>query len=157
MHNQDRTANREDLRPLLVERLQTRSKEEWFRDITAAGVPCGPINTIDGGVAFAEEIGLDPVVTVGPPDAAIPSVRNPITLSETPTDYRFPPPKLDEHGTEIRAWLATGGVMTTSRPEPVEGPTPRALSLPKGPPSPPPWAPLMPNTSGCWVSTSPTT
>ncbi len=106
VHNQDRTANREDLRPLLVERLQTRSKEEWFRDITAAGVPCGPINTIDGGVAFAEEIGLDPVVTIGPPGAAVPSVRNPITLSETPTDYRFPPPRLDEHGTEIRAWLA---------------------------------------------------
>ena len=35
---------------------------EWFRDIIAAGVPCGPINTIDGGVAFAEELGLDPVV-----------------------------------------------------------------------------------------------
>ncbi len=104
-HNQDRTARRDELRPLLVERLETRTKDEWFRDITAAGVPCGPINTIDGGVAFAEEIGLDPVVVVGPPDAAIPSVRNPITLSETPTDYRFPPPKLDEHGAEIRAWL----------------------------------------------------
>ena len=35
---------------------------EWFRDIIAAGVPCGPINTVDGGVAFAEDIGLDPVV-----------------------------------------------------------------------------------------------
>ena len=88
-HNQDRTANRDELRPLLVERLETRTKDEWFRDIIAAGVPCGPINTIDGGVAFAEEIGLDPVVEVGPPGSSIPSVRNPITLSETPTDYRL--------------------------------------------------------------------
>ena len=63
---------------------QTRTKQEWFRDIIAAGVPCGPINTIDAGVAFAEEIGLDPVVEVGPPGSAVPSVRNPITLSETP-------------------------------------------------------------------------
>ncbi len=103
--NQDRTANREQLRPLLVERLRTRPKLDWFRDIIAAGVPCGPINTVDGGVAFAEEVGLDPVVTVGGDGAGMPSVRNPITFSETPVDYRLPPPSLDEHGEEIRRWL----------------------------------------------------
>jgi len=90
----------------LVDRLGTRSKLDWFRDIIAAGVPCGPINTIDAGVAFAAEIGLDPVVEVGPPGSAVPSVRNPITLSESPVDYRYPPPGLDEHGAEIRVWLA---------------------------------------------------
>jgi crotonobetainyl-CoA:carnitine CoA-transferase CaiB-like acyl-CoA transferase len=60
---------------------------------------------VDGGVAFAEEVGLDPVVTVGEGAAAVPSVRNPITFSETPADYRLPPPSLDEHGEEIRRWL----------------------------------------------------
>jgi crotonobetainyl-CoA:carnitine CoA-transferase CaiB-like acyl-CoA transferase len=105
-NNQDRTANRQQLRPLLVERLRTRTKMEWFRDIIAAGVPCGPINTVEGGVAFAQEIGLDPVVTVGEGAAAVPSVRNPITFSETPADYRLPPPALDEHGADIRRWLA---------------------------------------------------
>jgi crotonobetainyl-CoA:carnitine CoA-transferase CaiB-like acyl-CoA transferase len=105
--NEDRTANRDELRPLLVERLKTRSKQDWFTDIIAAGVPCGPINTVDQGVAFAERIGLDPVVTVGEGAAAVPSVRNPITFSETPADYRLPPPALDEHGAEIRRWLAT--------------------------------------------------
>jgi crotonobetainyl-CoA:carnitine CoA-transferase CaiB-like acyl-CoA transferase len=105
--NEDRTANREELRPLLVDRLRTRSKQDWFTDIIAAGVPCGPINTVDQGVAFAERIGLDPVVTVGEGAAAVPSVRNPITFSETPADYRLPPPALDEHGAEIRRWLAT--------------------------------------------------
>lgn len=104
--NEDRTANRDELRPLLVEKLRTRSKMEWFRDIIGAGVPCGPINTIDQGVAFAEEIGLDPVVTVGEGAAAVPSVRNPITFSATAAQYRLPPPTLDEHGAEIRAWLA---------------------------------------------------
>ncbi|BAL89800.1 putative CoA-transferase family III protein [Actinoplanes missouriensis 431] len=99
--NQDRTANREQLRPLLVERLVTRTKEEWFRDLLAAGVPCAPINTIDGGVALAEELGLAPVVTV----EGVPGVRNPITFSETPARYELPPPGLDEHGEEIRAWL----------------------------------------------------
>ncbi|HET6740001.1 MAG TPA: CoA transferase [Kribbella sp.] len=99
--NEKRTANREELRPLLVERLRTRTRMEWFGDIIAAGVPCGPINTIDGGVAFAEDIGLDPVVTID----SIPSVRNPITFSETPAEYRLPPPSLDEHGAELRRWL----------------------------------------------------
>ena len=107
IRNEDRTANRDELRPLLLERLGTRTKMEWFRDIIAAGVPCGPINTVDGGVAFAEEVGLDPVVRAqGDPDG-VPSVRHPIRLSETPPDYRLPPPGLDEHGAEIRAWLST--------------------------------------------------
>ena len=104
--NEDRTANRDQLRPLLVERLRTRPKMEWFRELTAAGVPCGPINTIDQGVAFAEEVGLDPVVTVGDGPDAVPSVRNPITFSATAPAYRLPPPTLDQHGNEIRRWLA---------------------------------------------------
>ena len=103
--NEDRTANRDALRPLLVERLRTRSKQEWFRTLTAVGVPCGPINTIDQGVAFASEVGLSPVVTAGEGDLAMPSVRNPITFSATPPSYRLPPPSLDEHGEEIRRWL----------------------------------------------------
>ena len=100
--NEKRTARREELRPLLVERLMTRTKLEWFRDIIAAGVPCGPINTVDAGVAFAEDIGLDPVVTVGD----IPTVRNPITFSGSAASYRLPPPDLDEHGAELRKWLS---------------------------------------------------
>ncbi len=64
--NEDRTANRDELRPLLVERLADPHHHGVVRAcITAAGVPCGPINTIDGGVAFAESVGLDPVVVVG--------------------------------------------------------------------------------------------
>jgi crotonobetainyl-CoA:carnitine CoA-transferase CaiB-like acyl-CoA transferase len=104
--NEDRTANRDQLRPLLVERLRTRTKLEWFRELIAAGVPCGPINTIDQGVAFATEVGLDPVVSVGQGDTAVPSVRHPITFSQTPASYRLPPPTLDQHGAEIRRWLA---------------------------------------------------
>ena len=103
---EDRNSHRDELRPLLLERLRTRTKMEWFRDIIGAGVPCGPINTIDQGVAFAEEVGLDPVVNVGEGDAAVPTVRNPITFSATPPEYRLPPPALDEHGDELRRWLS---------------------------------------------------
>ncbi|GAA1264667.1 CaiB/BaiF CoA-transferase family protein [Sphaerisporangium rubeum] len=111
--NQDRTANREELRPLLVERLRTRPKMEWFRELIAAGVPCGPINTVDAGVAFGEEIGLEPVVEVGDGDRMVPSIRNPIRFSVTEARYDLPPPRLGEHGAEIREWLA-GPVGETS-------------------------------------------
>jgi crotonobetainyl-CoA:carnitine CoA-transferase CaiB-like acyl-CoA transferase len=102
--NQDRTANRDALRALLVDRLRTRTADEWFRELSAAGVPAGPINTVDGGVAFAESLGLDPVVRLGPD--AVPSVRHPITFSATPARHTLPPPGLDEQGDAIRAWLA---------------------------------------------------
>ncbi len=104
--NDGRIAHRAELRELLVERLRQRTKMEWFRDLTAAGVACGPINTVDGGVAYAEELGLAPVVEVGEGDRMVPSIRNPITFSETPPRYHLPPPRLGEHGAEIREWLA---------------------------------------------------
>jgi crotonobetainyl-CoA:carnitine CoA-transferase CaiB-like acyl-CoA transferase len=104
--NQGRTANRELLRPLLAERLTQRPAGEWFTALNAAGVPCGPINTVAGGVALASELGLDPVVIAGEGGSGVPSIRHPITFSATPPSYRRPPPALDEHGAQIRAWLA---------------------------------------------------
>jgi crotonobetainyl-CoA:carnitine CoA-transferase CaiB-like acyl-CoA transferase len=104
--NSGRTANRDQLRPLLVEQLKARSAAEWFDLLIAAGVPCGPINSVAGGVAFAEQIGLDPVVLAGQGEIAVPGIRNPLTFSATQARYDLPPPALDEHGAQIRAWLA---------------------------------------------------
>ncbi|MEV1293216.1 CoA transferase [Pseudonocardia sp. NPDC049635] len=104
--NADRTANREALRPILTERLARRGAVEWFELLTEAGVPCGPIQTIDGGFAMAERFGLDPVVEVGDGDRAIPTTRHPIRFSTTPAVYRLPPPQLDEHGADLRKWLS---------------------------------------------------
>ena len=96
-----RNDNREQLRPLLLERLATRSAREWFDVLSAAGIPNGPINDVRGGVELATALGLDPVVPAGD----VPTVRNPIRMSETPARYDLPPPRLDEHGAEVRAWL----------------------------------------------------
>ncbi len=104
--NADRTADRESLRPLLVERLALRGALEWFDLLVAAGVPCGPITTVDGGFPMAERFGLDPVAEVGEGDRAVPTTRHPIRFSATPATYRLPPPELDEHGAELRAWLS---------------------------------------------------
>lgn len=106
--NTDRTRNREELRPILLDRLATRGAVEWFDLLVAAGVPCGPINTIDGGFAMAERFELDPVVVVGDGDRAVPTTRHPIRFSATPAVYELPPPELDEHGAELRAWLKEG-------------------------------------------------
>jgi crotonobetainyl-CoA:carnitine CoA-transferase CaiB-like acyl-CoA transferase len=103
----ERTAHRTQLRELLVERLATRPATEWFRKLTGAGVPCGPINSVAEGVAFAAEIGLDPVVLAGQGTAAVPTVRHPLEFSASPPRYDLPPPALDEHGAEIREWLET--------------------------------------------------
>ncbi|MFG2512341.1 CaiB/BaiF CoA transferase family protein [Streptomyces sp. NPDC048584] len=103
--NQDRTAHRDQLRPLLVEALAGHTRNDLFRKLLAAGVPCAPINSIAEGVAFAEEIGLHPVVQAGEGPAAVPTVRHPITFSATPPRYRLPPPGLNADGAELRAWL----------------------------------------------------
>jgi crotonobetainyl-CoA:carnitine CoA-transferase CaiB-like acyl-CoA transferase len=107
--NQVRTVHRAELRPLLTERLKARPAAEWFAELNAAGVPCGPINTVDAGVDFARAIGLEPVVTAGDGDSGIPAIRNPVDYSATPPAYPLPPPAVDEHGDEIRAWLARTG------------------------------------------------
>jgi crotonobetainyl-CoA:carnitine CoA-transferase CaiB-like acyl-CoA transferase len=103
--NELRTANREELRPLLVDALSAQTAKEWFARFRERGLPGGPVNTVPEGVAFAESIGLDPVVAVGDADRAVPSARNPITFSATPASYRLAPPGLDEHRDELRAWL----------------------------------------------------
>lgn len=105
--NEDRTVHRDALRPLLLARLATRGTQEWFSALTDAGVPCGPIGSVAQGVALATDLGLEPVATVGAGDRALPVARHPVTFSATPAAYRLPPPTLDEHGAELRAWLAS--------------------------------------------------
>lgn len=119
---EDRNRNRAALRPLLVERLRTGTAREWFEKLTAAGVPCGPINNIEGGVRFAQEIGLEPVVEVGTGENAVPMIRNPITFSRTPPRYDLPPPALGQDNEQVRAWLTRGfqpGAGEINRLEPV--------------------------------------
>lgn len=100
-----RLDHREEIRHRLLARLATRSAKEWFEAITAVGVPCGPINSIEQGVALAEELGLDPVVRATD-DAGVPTVRNPVEYSATPPTYRRSPPALGSDSDEVRAWLA---------------------------------------------------
>jgi len=100
-----RNRNRNQLRPLLVDALSKKTKQEWFIELSAAGVACGPINTIEGGFELAKDLGLQPVVQVGEGADSVPVVRSPITFSSTPAQYYAKPPTLGEHGELIREWL----------------------------------------------------
>jgi crotonobetainyl-CoA:carnitine CoA-transferase CaiB-like acyl-CoA transferase len=113
--NASRTAHRDELRPLLFERLRRRTSAEWFADFVAAGIPCGPINTVDQGVAFAAQLGLDPVVSAGQGDRAVPVTRHPVSYSRTPPRYDLPPPGLGEHNDEIRTWLTAPPAYSETR------------------------------------------
>jgi crotonobetainyl-CoA:carnitine CoA-transferase CaiB-like acyl-CoA transferase len=128
-----RTANRDLLRPLLAERLATRPAAEWFAELIAAGVPCGPINTVDKGIAFARDIGLEPVVTAGSGQEGVPVIRNPVAYSATPPAYPLPPPALDAQGDQLRAWLA--GPRGPLPPAGAQGPLPPAGAPAPGLPS----------------------
>ena len=97
-----RNDNREQLRPLLLDLLSKKSAQEWFDHLSNAGIPCGPINDVQGGVELAQRLGLEPVVTIDD----IPTIRNPIRFSRTPARYDLAPPALDADGQHVRDWLS---------------------------------------------------
>jgi crotonobetainyl-CoA:carnitine CoA-transferase CaiB-like acyl-CoA transferase len=74
----------------------TRPADAWVAALREAGVPVGPINTVAEAYALAEELGLEPVVEAD----GMPLPRPPLGA------VRRRPPRLDEHGEELRAWLA---------------------------------------------------
>jgi crotonobetainyl-CoA:carnitine CoA-transferase CaiB-like acyl-CoA transferase len=93
--NGDRVANRETLRAELVSRLAARPASEWARELTAARVPAGEVNDLQGAFELAQSLGLEPIVPVPADDGrAVPLTRNPIRLSRTPPTYRSAPPPL---------------------------------------------------------------
>ena len=106
--NADRTKNREELRPFLLEKLAEWPADDLFIALNKVGVPCGPINSIGDGVELAQRLGLEPRVTVGEGDREVTLIRNPIDFSDAELRYELPPPLLGEHSDEIRRWLSEG-------------------------------------------------
>lgn len=90
--NPARVVHRDQLKARLEGLLASKGADEWQREITEAGVPCGPINDLAQAFALATELGLEPVVEV----EGTPTVAHPITLSRTPATYRSGPPYLPE-------------------------------------------------------------
>ena len=97
-----RAKNRKTLVPMLEEALLKRTAREWYEAFEAAGVPSGPIN--DFRQVFDDpQIRHRELLTEMPHPLAgiVPMVANPIKFSDTPVEYRRPPPLLGEHTREV--------------------------------------------------------
>jgi len=98
----ERIRNRGELIPLVREIMKRRASRDWLEGLEKANVPCGPINDY-------REVFEDPQVRhrglkVEIPHAAgipCPTVASPMRFSETPVEYRLPPPLLGQHTREV--------------------------------------------------------
>ena len=81
-HNQDRTANRDALRPLLVERLATRTKHEWFRTSSPPGCRADRSTPSTPGWRSRRRSAWTRW-SRSAEGHAVPSVRHPISFSES--------------------------------------------------------------------------
>ncbi|MFI0907198.1 CaiB/BaiF CoA transferase family protein [Streptomyces sioyaensis] len=104
VRNRDRVQNRTDLIKALEDLLAADTPQAWAERLTAASVPCGPVNTLSEALALAARLGLDPVIPVGA--GRIPQVASPLRLSGTPVAQPSAPPRLDENGPALRTWLS---------------------------------------------------
>ncbi|MGN7098630.1 CaiB/BaiF CoA transferase family protein [Brevundimonas diminuta] len=93
-----RVANREALGPLIAAKTQGFTMQGLMQALEAAGVPCGPVNTIDQVFEEPQAIHRGLTVEQTRPDLADPvrTVASPIRLSKTPVRYDAPPPKLGQ-------------------------------------------------------------
>lgn len=103
--NAQRVAHRDELAAALEARLRADTAASWAARLMDAGVPAGTIGSVADGFVLAERLGLDPRVPV---DGGIDQIRSPLRFERTPIGRYVRPPRLDEHGDEIRRWLAAG-------------------------------------------------
>ena len=88
--NAGRVAHRAELTGAMAALVRTASASHWMARLTAAHVPCGLVRSVEQALAGTGASALS-----GVPPAV-------------PGTVRLPPPRLDEHGAEIRAreWAA---------------------------------------------------
>ena len=100
--NADRVTHRDELLAILTPVFLTRTSGEWLSALDAAGIPCGPINTLNKVFEAPQAKARGMLIemehsTIG----NLPLVGSPLKFSETPVEYRRPPPRLGEHTQEV--------------------------------------------------------
>lgn len=100
--NANRVGNREALQAILDPFFAARDLQPTLAALRKAGVPCGPINTLDQVFAEPQVLAREMVVEVDVPQAGRTKVTGvPIKLSATPGAVRTPPPSLGQHTDEV--------------------------------------------------------
>ena len=100
--NPDRVKNRDSLDEAITAILNTRGAQDWLERLTAAGIPCGKINSVAEALASPHADAREMVRTVQHPTAGeVKTLGIPFRFSDTPASVRRPPPTLGQHTGEI--------------------------------------------------------
>src|SRR5262245_48882264 len=100
--NPQRVANREALDALIAAALSRDRTAAWIEKLRAAGVPCGPINSVAEALSDPHTLARDMVRTISHPAVGeLKTVGIPFRLNDTPAAIRRPPPLLGEHTDEV--------------------------------------------------------
>jgi crotonobetainyl-CoA:carnitine CoA-transferase CaiB-like acyl-CoA transferase len=105
--NARRVAHREDLTLALSALTGKHSMKALMAMLEAAGVPCGPVNTIDQVFEEPQAIhrGLEVQQTRADLDGPVRTVASPIRMSRTPVSYERAPPALGADTDEVLGGL----------------------------------------------------
>lgn len=96
--NPKRVEHRDVLVPILAEMVRLKSKQEWIRLLEEAGVPCGPINTLNEVFEDPQVLAREMQINLPHPTAGqVKLVASPMKLSATPVTYPSAPPLLGQH------------------------------------------------------------
>ncbi len=109
VRNADRVRNEAALTPLLATRFAEFTRAELTALLDAAGVPCGPINTVpdvfaDAQIRHRGMLRDLPHARAG----AVPQVVSPIRLQDAPLGFEAGPPMLGQHTAEVLGALGIG-------------------------------------------------
>lgn len=100
--NAKRVENRKELIPIISRVIETKTGNEWLKLFEEAGIPAGPIYTLDKLFADPQVIHRKMVVEIDHPKAGKIKVTGvPVKLSETPGAITSPPPLLGQHNWEV--------------------------------------------------------
>jgi crotonobetainyl-CoA:carnitine CoA-transferase CaiB-like acyl-CoA transferase len=99
----DRSKNRKALNTEINKLTEKKTSETWVKEFNAAGVPCGPIYSIDQVFADAQVEHLGIAQDVPNEGRHIRLVGQPFTLSRTPSKMAARPPEFGEQTEEILA------------------------------------------------------
>ncbi|WP_191059252.1 CaiB/BaiF CoA transferase family protein [Geminicoccus harenae] len=104
--NRARVRHRAEMDALLPPVMATRTIREWVDELSALGVPCGPVNTLPDVFADPQVQARGMQVDVPHAVAAsgtVPLLGNPLHLSATPVRYEKGPPVLGQDTDEVLA------------------------------------------------------